>query len=373
MAALPAQPGPAGTAAQVFIGASDGDCWYDDPYFKTKFNGICDHKVCFCDAVEIFAMGREPGAMCHHSQPTDNKTSIASTAMATATTTVPSPYQEIAAARNGSYWGCADAIFDGCWDKLGSPAECTKCAAAVTSAGVCTSGQVEFACRPDAAFCAAGVEYACGHRDRIDGEVDAGSCLMCAFGAGAETTLMEAHCNASAVSEACTVDTKGSWPNVQNTWSDYIFELGCFMNGTWYSTKKEGLCADDDTEECWWKLAETKRTVNQSCVDDRVVTAVKVRRPECWEACTGTTGSNITQPCFLSCLFDTILGNATLGVKPMTATGVAAAFVKAFEPAAEGGCPTVHASPSAASAVGQVAAPIRQPIVRADPWKPYLR
>ena len=109
--------------------------------------------------------------------------------------------------------------------------------------------------------------------------------------------------------------------------------------------------------------------MNQSCVDDRVGTAVKARRPECWEACPGT---NITQSCFLSCLFDTILGNATLGVRPMPATGVAAAFVKAFEPAAEGSCPTVHASPSAASTVGQGAAPIRQPTLQADPWKPSL-
>ena len=57
------QQGSGCTVTEVFVGASDGDCWFDDPYFKTAFADVCIPSECFCDAVEIYAMGREPEAM----------------------------------------------------------------------------------------------------------------------------------------------------------------------------------------------------------------------------------------------------------------------------------------------------------------------
>ena len=106
-----------------------------------------------------------PRAMCHHSHAAGNKTSIAS--MATATTTA--PYQEIAAARNRSCWGCADAIFDGCWDKLASPAECTNCAATAATAGVCTSDQVALPARCRVLCRGGGVRVRASRPDRRRG------------------------------------------------------------------------------------------------------------------------------------------------------------------------------------------------------------
>merc|ERR1719424_1400208 len=154
---------------------------------------------------------------------------------------------------------------------------------------------------------------------------------------------MNAHCNTSFVNDACLGGHGGGgWPFGNSRWFEYILKLGCFMDGTWYSTQGAGMCKDNDPREaCWWRLVETKRTVNQTCVDKAVVNAVKKRRPSCWEACPGTTGTNITQPCYLDCLFTTILGNATQHVAPMKAAEVAAAFTSAFAPEEQGGCPTV--------------------------------
>ena len=49
------QQGSGCTVAEVFVGASDGDCWFDDPYFKTAFADVCIPSECFCDAVEIYS------------------------------------------------------------------------------------------------------------------------------------------------------------------------------------------------------------------------------------------------------------------------------------------------------------------------------
>jgi len=125
-------------------------------------------------------------------------------------------------------------------------------------------------------------------------------------------------------------------------WFGYVGELGCLMDGNWYSTQKAGQCSGKVVDvNCWWRLAETHRTVNSTCVDDRIVAAVQKRRPECWEVCPQPT--NRSSACYLSCLFETMLGNATQGLKPMTKIELVEPFVTAFRaPVHEGGCPAVH-------------------------------
>lgn len=123
-------------------------------------------------------------------------------------------------------------------------------------------------------------------------------------------------------------------------WFQYITSFACFLDGTWYSTTGKGQCNGSVVEDhCWWRLAETHRTVNSTCVDDRVATSVQKRRPQCWEGC--PQPSNRTSACYLDCLFETILGNATLGIPPLTKDQVVAPFAEAFKSDAEGGCPEV--------------------------------
>ena len=82
--------------------------------------------------------------------------------------------------------------------------------------------------------------------------------------------------------------------------------------------------------------------MNQSCVDGRVVDAVKKARGNaCWENC-GPHATNSTSSCWIRCFYDTILkgGNG----EPMTAAEIAGPFVAAFEPVSQGGCASVAQS-----------------------------
>lgn len=230
--------------------------------------------------------------------------------------------------------------------------------------------------------------------------VDPGICRECAFSANNTATLMDAHCNASLVNTACMVDDPGNWFNSNDKWIQFVFRMGCHLNGTWYSTQKKGECtalrqgvasmaplhlprfdaagvvgSDAGAADCWWSVAEVKRTVNQSCVDNAVIQAVQKRRPECWRNCPGNTGVNVTQPCYLDCLFTTILGNSTQGVEPMDAEDITAAFKRAFAAIEHGGCPEVPTPPSflqgarADMREGGWAAGGRLPLLRVDPYR----
>ena len=72
-----------------------------------------------------------------------------------------------------------------------------------------------------------------------------------------------------------------------------------------------------------------------------------------WQAC-GADKDNATSLCSVSCLFTTMLGNATLGTKPLTKEQVVQPFIDAFELESEGGCPDAvpsSAPPALAAAV----------------------
>ena len=137
-----------------------------------------------------------------------------------------------------------------------------------------------------------------------------------------------------------SIDTLTGGPPMDSRWIDYISGLGCIMNGTWYSTREEGECAGNVVDNsCWWRLAEQHRTVNASCVDNRVISAVQALRPQCWTHC--PFPKNRTTSCYLDCLFQTLVGNVSMGIKPMSRGEIVAPFEEAFLPVAKGGCPAV--------------------------------
>jgi hypothetical protein len=80
--------------------------------------------------------------------------------------------------------------------------------------------------------------------------------------------------------------------------------------------------------------------VNASCVNARVVGAVRARRPACWQACPVGQGHNQSSACWLDCFFDTVLGNASSGLRPMHKTELVAPFLQAFasKDPSNGGC-----------------------------------
>ena len=68
----------------------------------------------------------------------------------------------------------------------------------------------------------------------------------------------------------------------KSIWGDYIEALACKTMGNWYSTQAAGLCKagrkSGPGADCWWELVETKRTINASCADTRVIEAVQAVR-----------------------------------------------------------------------------------------------
>lgn len=74
-----------------------------------------------------------------------------------------------------------------------------------------------------------------------------------------------------------------------------------------------------------------------------MISKVQASRPECWTACPGNEGKNVSSACYLDCLFQTILGNTTAGIPSMDATVLEKTFSDAFTmPVGQGGCQAVH-------------------------------
>eukprot|EP01045_Picozoa_sp_COSAG04_P037647 COSAG04_NODE_9717_length_837_cov_1.300813_1_plen_81_part_10 len=80
--------------------------------------------------------------------------------------------------------------------------------------------------------------------------------------------------------------------------------------------------------------------MNASCVDGRVTKHVRSKHPECWAAC-GDQADNSSSLCPTSCIFNTILGNATLGIESMTREEVRQPLEDAFLGPGAAGSPRV--------------------------------
>ena len=189
------------------------------------------------------------------------------------------------------WWVCSGAVYDTCFDALegGVAGACRACvtknAAAIAKAGCTDSAAAAGICEANNITCPLAVKAAC------PGNLSQGSetqpCQACAQ---ASARVAAAGCSSWLVNDVCYTDDDDN-----SVWGQYIDSLACLMNGTWYSTQKEGECGPGGrSQDCWWRVAETKRTVNQSCVDARVVDAVRKARGEaCWQGC-GAQANNQT-------------------------------------------------------------------------------
>lgn len=318
-------------------------CWYDDPEYNSSavFQASCSKANCSCNAIETLSMGREQSAMCwhhRHSPPPPPPLPLHQMPIGAA---VGLAEGDGRSDNLGPLWTCSGAVYNLCYGLDG--ANCAACAtknvAALAAAG-CTTELASQICHSNNVTCPAAVKAACP--GLVSGRPETTrACQQCASRHSA--SLQAANCSAALVNGVCYVDDDDN----DNPWSDYIDQLACTMNGTWYSTQMAGQCKGETEEEraqevaaggCWWRVAETKRTVDQSCVDNRVVQAVKTKRGQgCWQRCHGKDAGNITSACWLHCFFDTMLG--TNLTKPLTADEIAAPFIGAFLPVAEGGCP----------------------------------
>ena len=145
--------------------------------------------------------------------------------------------------------------------------------------------------------------------------------------------------------------------------------------GLWYSTTSAGYCApgEEPSAECSWRVKEVLKIVNKSCSNDLVFTATEndAEGGACFQACTdsgvGKGGRNTSSPCWIRCLYRSVLGPeaGTPGapIRGMALATLTQAWDRAFKPESEGGCPALPVPPGA----GTLAA-MRAPLSNGARW-----
>ena len=222
------------------------DCWYSDPSMNKSFAEYCSHDKCSCEAIEKMAMGKEAGAMCHEGGHGRRR------------------QLDEAPEEPPPYWTCSQAVRTACGSYRHNPTGCESCAtthAATLKAAGCTTEFIDHACSANFDSCDTAVSGICAEAIATGSEQ---ACVQCALNNTA--ALMDANCTAEYLEYAC-----GGGGGHSNPWEEYISELGCLLNGTWFSTREEGECKagqNPATDDCWWTVGKVGRTVNQTCVDE---------------------------------------------------------------------------------------------------------
>ena len=141
------------------------------------------------------------------------------------------------------------------------------------------------------------------------------------------------------------------------TWVDghlNFTKVAALLQGSWFSTQAAGECVEGhspgDGSGCSWRVVggRPRSVKNYTCVQKRVARAVMSRNPECWAQCPDGTDPDPRPPgpsdCWTVCFFNTVVGNHTLGVAPMSRSEVLAPFERALSPEVDGGCPELTRS-----------------------------
>lgn len=61
-----------------------------------------------------------------------------------------------------------------------------------------------------------------------------------------------------------------SRPFGNTTFDLWKFQASKYFGGNWYSTLTAGDCDNEETQDCQWRLVDTVKTVNASCVNDNL-------------------------------------------------------------------------------------------------------
>jgi len=308
-------------------------CWYSNPEYATAFAPFCNRSECNCDVIDNhLPVGREIDAMCHQ------YSSDSMSAMQRSRTVTPELRGLAPTPTAPNYWSCSDALQELCFNGYMPGPQCSECAtdsshwSALQRAG-CTADMIPHLCDADYETCGEEVRKICG--PTIGQRTACSECYK-----RNTHELEKSNCTDFFASYTCS-----GGGHEHNKWQEFVYQLACRMHGNWYSTTGSGECKSKElTPDCWWYIEEEIRTVNASCADGKVISAVQAVRPECWKACPDGQGTNTSSVCYLDCLFETILGNSTTGIQPMEAEALTKPFEDAFtQPLNAGGCQAVHA------------------------------
>ena len=158
----------------------------------------------------------------------------------------------------------------------------------------------------------------------------------------------------------------------------YRLNLADKLGGMWFSTPSAGMCggsassAGNASTECSWRVTEVEKRVSKACADASVYAYVEAASPSCFAACrpadAGGGHRDTSDPCWVGCLFATILGpdagragGGGGGGGGLSLAQLEEAWARPFasEDRAAGGCPALPefwvapaAGPAAASGPG---------------------
>jgi hypothetical protein len=331
-------------------------CWYDEDMnwdgrlLNETFAPYCDRAQCQCDAMDKLSVGLEPHAMCYSRQKKAQApvaASVAARANAVAGLT---------ARTSPSYWECQGQLAQHCgtFSKNIPRDKCMSCAqshmAELLKNG-CSAEMIAKGCS-EPQGCSDAVRQSCGKSAAATSchhKKNQSACKECELCAYRSPATSAANCSFELVDEGCGDYSHSRHSSIYDEW---MSGLACLADGNWYSTQSVSECKPGDASgaDCWWRRQDNsprkgQRMINASCADGRVTGALRKKNPSCWQAC-GADADNSTSLCSVSCLFTTMLGNETLGTKPLTKEAVVQPFVDAFLPASQGGCPDAVPSSS---------------------------
>ena len=90
-------------------------------------------------------------------------------------------------------------------------------------------------------------------------------------------------------------------------WLQRFSILSAKLNGTWFSTRKEGECGPCQKlgdDGCFWRLKRILRTIDASCASNNIIRYMRDKYPACWEQ-NCDPRDPLTSLCSMKCLFNT--------------------------------------------------------------------
>lgn len=170
-----------------------------------------------------------------------------------------------------------------------------------------------------------------------------GKYVCCGFGINTNRVGFET----VASHHSATCDSKSP------AWECWRNHLVSKVGGNWWSFFNESFCGDNDvgTHGCAWKVKQVNKPINNTCLLDKVYTAIENYKPTqgCYSKCKPSSkggGRNTSDPCWVTCTYEAVLGPDG-GRYQGNITGMPVADIKvgwnqAYLPATQGGCPTLE-------------------------------
>ena len=156
-------------------------------------------------------------------------------------------------------------------------------------------------------------------------------------------------CNDGAYCGARMNHSVGRDPAMHHQYDPNHPQISSYWGGSWFSTNREGECpsgrapGDGQQPPCSWRQTPgtQPRTVNASCLAERVLAPIEKNYPSCFDSCHQGRGSK----CWTQCLETAVEGDSQKGIKPIARAPIIEIWSHAFAPETEGGCKDIGTAP----------------------------